>query len=368
MSALPDEDERPYWLPDPDSDDTEELDPFLPTKPKRSPETEMHHPLLLPLSRALNAVARLEASVATSSPAVAEGIRARTAYREAAGWLSHVNTWIHPNDLALRDSGVTGNYIAAQRRGDLKVHLPSMAATGNMPEPTLLFTEQHVSVALRLARQWRRLAEFKTWQPLADAAAMRETVDALQWRSASIQDADIEAWLAPFRGRDKLPELIQAGWAGRDWMNTHIKSDPLDVEAMFLAACVWRDKGFGRSISLPFWSATGYQHRRLSSAVGVPWLVAFLECVAEAANTTRYQLDALRRIEEKAANLTRSARSHLPAAIDEVIRMPVITARGLAKHLAVTHQAALGLLKQLVQAGIIKEATGRGAWRAFVTV
>jgi DNA-binding Lrp family transcriptional regulator len=41
--------------------------------------------------------------------------------------------------------------------------------------------------------------------------------------------------------------------------------------------------------------------------------------------------------------------------------------RRLAKRLAITHQAALGLLKQLLEAGIIKEATGRSAWRAFVT-
>ena len=125
-------------------------------------------------------------------------------------------------------------------------------------------------------------------------------------------------------------------------MNTHIESDPLAIEATFLAACVWREKGFGRSISLPFWSATAYRHHRLTSAVGIPWLVGFLECVTEATQTARYELDKLRRIEEKAATLTRSARSHLPAAIDAVIRAPIITARSLAKRLAITHQAALG--------------------------
>jgi predicted transcriptional regulator len=57
----------------------------------------------------------------------------------------------------------------------------------------------------------------------------------------------------------------------------------------------------------------------------------------------------------------------LPEAIEAVIRAPIITARSLAKRLSVTHQAALGLLKQLVEADIIKEATGRSAWRAFVT-
>jgi hypothetical protein len=151
-------------------------------------------------------------------------------------------------------------------------------------------------------------------------------------------------------------------------MNTHIESDPLAIESTFLAACVWREKGFGRSISLPFWSATAHRHHRLTSAVGIPWLVGFLECITEATQTARYELDRLRRTEERAGTLIRSARSHLPATIDAVIRTPIITARSLAKRLAITHQAALGLLKQLVEANIIKEATGRSAWRAFVTV
>jgi hypothetical protein len=90
-------------------------------------------------------------------------------------------------------------------------------------------------------------------------------------------------------------------------MNANIKSGPLTIEGIFLAACLWREKGFGRSISLPFWSATAYQHHRLSSAVGVPWLIVFLECVAEAADVARQQLDALRLIEEKAAVATSRA-------------------------------------------------------------
>jgi predicted ArsR family transcriptional regulator len=43
----------------------------------------------------------------------------------------------------------------------------------------------------------------------------------------------------------------------------------------------------------------------------------------------------------------------------------VVTARGLADSLAVTPQAALGLLRQLITAGVVREATGRAAWRAF---
>ena len=63
----------------------------------------------------------------------------------------------------------------------------------------------------------------------------------------------------------------------------------------------------------------------------------------------------------------RTARSHLPRALDHVLRTPVVTARGLADSLSITPQAALGLLRQLIAAGVVREATGRAAWRAFTT-
>src|SRR5690242_7271959 len=76
------------------------------------------HPLLIPLADAVDAVARLEASIAgAASQAVAEGLRARIAYREAVGWLAHAHTWIHPRDLALRDAGLTGSYTVASLAG-----------------------------------------------------------------------------------------------------------------------------------------------------------------------------------------------------------------------------------------------------------
>jgi hypothetical protein len=47
------------------------------------------HPLLAPFAEAQDTVARLEATAAIASPAVVQGLVARVAYREAAGWLAH---------------------------------------------------------------------------------------------------------------------------------------------------------------------------------------------------------------------------------------------------------------------------------------
>jgi HTH DNA binding domain len=90
-----------------------------------------------------------------------------------------------------------------------------------------------------------------------------------------------------------------------------------------------------------------------------------LDAIADAARRAGQELTRLGAAAAKAAGLRRTARSRLPAAADLALRRPVLTARGLATRLAISHQAALGLLTQLVAAGVLREATGRAAWRAF---
>jgi hypothetical protein len=292
-------------------------------------------------------------------PAIAEGLRARLAYREASGWLAHAHMWVHPQDLALRDAGLAGSYAPAAMAGHLASELPATAAQDldlEVPPP-----DGAVARSLRLAALWRRLAELRTWAPLADAAALRETLLSLGCRGTAA--AEIEDWLALVHLREEGPVLIRAGRLGRDWMNRP-QAEPLI--GMFLAACLWREKGFGRSIALPFWSAPEQRHQRLALQVGIPWLAGFLECVAEAARVGISELDRLQRAAEKGPSLPRTARSRLPAALETFLRMPIVTARGLATKLDITPQAALGLLRELMSAGIIREATGRSSWRAFV--
>ncbi|MGH7086633.1 MAG: helix-turn-helix domain-containing protein, partial [Acetobacteraceae bacterium] len=324
-------------------------------------EPDSTHPLLTPLARAQDAVARLEARAEAASPAVAEGLRARMSYREAAGWLAHAHIWIHPQDLALRDANLTGSYGAAARRGRLEDALPATAAhrSGFDAIPS----DVAVNLALRLARLERRLAEFRTWVPLADADAMRETLQSLGY-GAAITDAEAEQWLASAHSRGQEPALIRTGRAARDWMNRR-SGEPLSPDGIFFAACLWREKGFGQPISLPFWAAPGPRHHRLSLQVGLRWMTGFLECVAAAALVAGDELGRLQAAEEKGRALTHTARSRLPAAMDAVLRAPIVTARGLARSLDVTPQAALGLVRELVEAGIIREATGRASWRAF---
>jgi predicted transcriptional regulator len=48
------------------------------------------------------------------------------------------------------------------------------------------------------------------------------------------------------------------------------------------------------------------------------------------------------------------------------LRQPVLTAAGLAAELGATPQGALLIIKRLMAAGILREATGRSSFRAFV--
>jgi HTH DNA binding domain len=328
---------------------------------KPAAEPDYAYPLLTPLAHAQETVARLEAKLEAASDAVAEGLRARMAYLEAAGWLRHAHVWIHPWDLALRDAALTGSYAAAAFSDRLETAMPSTAALesdwASSPSDVV------VNEALRLARLWRRLAEFRVWRPLADAGALRETLQSLGCRLPD--DAEIADWLAFVNRLERGPALIRAGRAARDWI-IRPGVEPQNPAAFFLAACLWRQKNGRALIALPFWSAPETQHHRLSLHFGLDWMADFLECLAAAAIAGLHELERLRRAEEKGRLLGPTARSRLPDAMDSLLRAPVLTASSLATTLHVTPQAALGLLRQLMAAGIVREATGRASWRCFV--
>src|SRR3954471_12217917 len=96
---------RPVW-----ADDAADLDtppwhrsPGSPPRPRRAAATETSEALLAPLARAAAALARLDAAADAASPAVQQGLVARLAYAEAAGWLASQSITAHPVSLALRD-------------------------------------------------------------------------------------------------------------------------------------------------------------------------------------------------------------------------------------------------------------------------
>ena len=365
MSDRPGDDEEEDWFrPVWETEDEAALDPPGRSWAQRHPaEPDYDHALLTPLARAQDAVARLEARAEMASAAVAEGLLARMSYLEAAGWLRCVHIGIHPWDLSLRDNGITGSYAAAAVADRLQGELPStvLQEGGIEAAPSDIL----VNDALRLARLWRRLAELRTWQPLDDAAALREALKSLGCRT--LDDAEIADWLGFIQALERGPVLIRAGRAARDWIN-RAGVEPHNPAGFFVAACLWRAQTVPRPIPLPFWSAPELYHHRLSLRIGLDWMAQFLECVTAAALTGLRELARLLVAEEKRAGIRGTARSRLPDALDAMLRAPVVTADTLAELIRVTPRAALGLLGQMTAAGLVREVTGRASWRAYALI
>jgi hypothetical protein len=139
-----------------------------------------------------------------------------------------------------------------------------------------------------------------------------------------------------------------------------------DLGGIFFAACILSSGKSRPPVALPFWSAAEARHQRRELQIGVRWLTAFLDCIAAAAKAGLDELERLRRAEEISRSLGRTARSRLPDAANAVLRASIVTARDLAATLDVSPQAALALLRQLTQAGLVREATNQKSWRAFV--
>src|SRR5689334_18086473 len=90
--------------------------------------------LLTALSGASDSLARLDARAAAAADAVRDGLLARLADHEAAGFLACAHAWVHPLDLALRAAGLTASTalaaVGAPRRA-----LPQTFAGAVAPAP-----------------------------------------------------------------------------------------------------------------------------------------------------------------------------------------------------------------------------------------
>jgi hypothetical protein len=156
-------------------------------------------PLLGRLCDATDTLARLDAGAALAPAAVRDGLIARMAFAEAAGWLAHARSRVHPLDLALRDLGLTGTYALAVS-GSARRVLPQTltdirgrSAWEDQSLDELADADRAVAEALALARLLPRIAARRT---------------------APFTAAEAEALLAP-SGAGRLDPARFARWARR---------------------------------------------------------------------------------------------------------------------------------------------------------
>ena len=357
--------------------------------------------LLTALADAGDALARLDTRVATAADAVRDGLLARLALTEAAGFLAHAHVWVHPLDLALREAGLTAPAALAALGAGARA-LPHTIAqpAGRLgwedpPFDTLPAADQGVADALALARLLRRLPGGGP-HPFGSATATAATLTALGARQ--LDPGRLAAWwdahapASPPRrrfgakrgeGRAPRPPLLAGGVAAQAWMESGI-TDQADPGQALLAA-------FGRLVRqapvrhvfVPVWSAypaVGFGDRDTLPTLrsdatdriagwgwAVTWPVACLHLIAESARVGLRELDRLETAAEQGRGSLAGTdrRSRLPDALDALLRAPVLTPKALAAQLGIVPQTATALLRTLQTEGVVREVTGRGSFRAF---
>ena len=382
---------RPVWEDTPDEAEPA-LSPLL-SRPHLGQGASRQHPysgeaeaLLVPLAEAQDALARLDARAGAAPTPIGDGLIARLALREAAGFLAARHAWVHPFDLALRTQALTGRFDTAAQIGRAHQAMPNTVGASRTvwvddhDLPALGSGEEAVSVALRLAGLLRALP--RRHDPLATTEAAATALGPLGGDSPDPER--FAAWrqgfvLGPIDGAGRkaaplLPPLLQAARLAQGWMEAGVVTVPDPVQALAAAALFLAGRGgLLRVVPLPFWAAwpalgagdAGTLPRLRGAETS--WTESFLRMVAEAARAGSRELDRLQAAAAVGATLTAGLdrRSRLPDALMAVLATPVLTPNGLASQLGISPQAATRLLAMLTAANVVREVTGRKSFRAF---
>jgi hypothetical protein len=371
----------PFSAPSPYGDD-EELEPLDWRRTDRRREPSLLPPpsaLLRALSQAEDTLSRLDASAMAAPEAVREGLATRIAFREASGWLSHAQAWVHPLDLCLRDLGLTGSFLAAAAGGRIQREMPvtTLAMDGmavDLDAPDSLPEDQSVATALALARILKRLATHVSWRPMGSASSMHAAMSAV---GGAVDPQAFDGWKATWkREADAKGPLLAALDAARSWPSVEEAQGASEwlperhLRPLLAAAIVVRTSNRLQAVPLPFWSVVTLG--RPAAALGPGSsdersTVAALGQLVEGARAGLRELARLHDAARVACDLTRGLdpRSRLPAAVDAALRVPALTPNALAKQINVTQQTANDLLRQLERRRVIREVTGRRAFRAY---
>jgi hypothetical protein len=329
--------------------------------------------LLRPLAEAADALSRLDALAGAAVPAVRDGLVARLALAEASGWLAVSEIWIDPRDLALREARLTGSATAALMLERLGSALPATVQAAAQPHAEAP-ADAAIEQALSLAAALRGGAD-PLDSPDAFLAAMAPLGPAT-WPArsavAGVAAPGFAVWrqalLVPL---DALPALPAAALAAAGWARQAGEAEPArptEAQALLLAAALLRRRSRAPAVPLPFWAGFAQGPRRRPQLQDPRWPLLFLDGVAEAARRGLAELSWLNAAAARAASLAARERSHGQAgkAAEIALRQPVMTAAGLATALGATPQGALLIIKRLMAAGILREATGRTSFRAFM--
>ena len=403
---------RPSWQDTPDETDTDRRATWRPRPaigpaPSPGPDTWLSGTalagLLVPLCDATDALARLDARAAAAPDAVRDGLRARMATAEAAGWLAHAHAWVHPLDLSLRAAGLTASTaLAAVGHGarSLPQTFAGAADPSDWADPpfdAMADGDRAIADALSLVRLLRRLPGRPAAGPFATpatAAAALEPLGAGDSRSraphrlvdgARASTAGLAALWQQGRGGNGGKNAVAARRGARrpglDGGRPHRAPRPAACAARRYRSARRPGTGAqrlpaglgrlsGRRVCRARRTARPAQRRRRPRRRPRPpvtWPLAFLHLVAESARMGLRELDRLAAAAEQGRGVVAGGdkRSRLPDALDALLRVPALTPKALAARLRIAPQTGTALLRGLQGRGVVREVTGRGSFRAF---
>lgn len=358
---------KPVW-----EDDDE------PSKPLLHQTTPVFKPsgpsgAITAIATAEDVISRLDASCSVCHVRIRNGLIARLAYREAAGWLTSITQWIHPNDLALRDIGLTGSFSAAALIGNLSNELPNTIGNEDQEDYFGTLPEDHaIDIALNYARFVKRIALFKTWNPLSSLNDMIEVMSKLgldRYTTKSIYEIWSDTPLS-----DDQPKLVYAIKKALVWreLDQEAHRGYADLRCSFIMAALMKSNERLRTVVLPIWSGQPILQSRLNSespfVKGEETVNACLKLIIESVHSTSRELLRLSDIHESLNDFIKksTSRSKMPTVIDILFKYPILTPKALTNILKISDRSATGLLSELMKAKLIRESTGRKSYRGFL--
>lgn len=301
---------------------------------------------------------RLNESLAAASPVLQQGWLARAHLQEASASARLDEIFIDAEDLLLMDHDSLGRLIDQDTQRAFQ-GLQLLRAVERR-HPRQLFTPRRLVAAARLRLRDRKDVEgYPAW-----LEARRANPDEIrQVLEKALDPAALSPW------RERTPLIGAAGFLGI-WHRSGA-ADLLGGATGRALAGAWMRREVP-SAPGSFLPAIGFLGHAADwhPSTGPRWAVSVLEASIRGADWGAKLLASLRRAEKrlKAASADDRSHSRLPALLDLLIATPAISARQAAEALAITPMSARRLFDRLATQNLVREITGRGAFRLYAAV
>ncbi|MBN7806886.1 RHE_PE00001 family protein [Agrobacterium rosae] len=352
--------------------------------------------LILPCTRATEALARLDERISRSS--FGRGFLERQDFLDAASSLWIDGELVHIEDLVLHDAhmdirapthemAIASRILRARRqifsnepkwalspaglsrlRGEEAPTLPATKEHGPLPTRHEALTDDDTDMALSdelstidrlLARSTATLEAITKDESRSTSKSQNNIIRDPDWN----EDERLGEWQTVLKSSAGLPAVLRAVIALDAWYKLEVLQRSLWLGRQ-LAAALLRQEGLTLSHLSAFNTGLKAVPRERRNASGQPErLIAFLDSIHEAATLGLKEhdrlLNAKTRMERRLVG--RRSNSRLPDLIELVLARPVVSTSMIVQALGTTPQGAVGLANQLE----LREMTGRGRFRAW---